>query len=125
MLIYLSSLQPAYYALWLQDIGLLLVSLFSGQETLLPGLSETCIVSLCYENGKSNMCLAESKSRVSTTLAAASLDAEPMQVSRFQSADVHEGRTAVILGDKPLNKYLDLYDELNEPQNGQVNKKII
>ena len=71
------------------------------------------------------MCLAESKGRASTTLAAASLDAEPMQVSRFQSADVHEGRTAVILGDKPLNKYLDLYDELNEPQNGQVNKKII
>ena len=54
------------------------------------------------------MCLAESKSRVSTTLAAASLDAVPKQVSRIGSADVHERGTLVILDDQPLNLYLDL-----------------
>ena len=56
---------------------------------------------------ESQICaLAESKGRASTRLAAASLDTEPMRVSRFQSADVHEGRTVVILGDKTSQKVL-------------------
>ena len=97
----------AYPALWLQDSWPLFGSLYIGQRTHFPGLTETYSL-FCVMKMENHMCLVESKSRARTRLAATSLDAVPKHVSHIGSADVHERGTLVIFDDHSLNLYLEL-----------------
>ena len=81
------------------------------------------MLSVCYINEKTIVHPGWEEGRAGARPGDASLNTEPKGISLIQSADVYDGLTAVIVDDKPLNKYLDLPEELLNQPNGQVTRR--